>query len=65
MGPTTAKEKATKKECIAKPKEAVKLINEVGVETGIRKIGDKSGPSFWKYTYMFAFDDDKVTRLIN
>ena len=53
-----AAEKATKEECVAKTKEAVKMFQEKGGEATFAKINDKKGPFVWKNTYVFAFEDE-------
>ncbi|MCP4704147.1 MAG: hypothetical protein GY865_06015 [candidate division Zixibacteria bacterium] len=42
-GITVAGEKATKEECIAKCKEAAKMVKEVGLEATLKKLNDKNG----------------------
>lgn len=53
-----AQEKATREECVAKCKEAAKLIKEVGLETALKKMNDPNGPFMWKDSYVFAFDSE-------
>ena len=52
--------KATKEECMAKTKEAAKMIREKGVEAALEEINDKGGPFVWKNTYVFCFNEDTV-----
>ncbi len=51
-------EKATKEECIAKTKEAIKMIKEKGVDATLETINNKLGPFVWKDTYVFCFEED-------
>ena len=51
-------ESATKDECIAKTKEAAKLINEKGLDAGIAEINKKDGKFVWKDSYVFVVDFD-------
>jgi signal transduction histidine kinase len=51
-----AQEKATREECVAKCKEAAKLIEEAGLEAGLAKMNDKTGPFVWKDSYVAAVD---------
>ena len=53
----TAEEKATREECVAKCKEAAKLIKEIGLEAALEKMNDPNGPFMWKDTYVFCFDE--------
>lgn len=50
--------KATKDECIAKTKSAVKLFKEVGADAALKKINDRKGPFVWKDSYVFCFEKD-------
>lgn len=50
--PGVAQEKATREECVAKCKEAVKLVQEVGLEAAVAKMNDKNGPFVWKDSYV-------------
>ena len=52
-----AEERATREECVAKTKQAVKLIEEVGLETALKKMNDIQGPFVWKDTYVYCFED--------
>ena len=54
-----AEVKATKEECVAKCKEAAKLIEDVGLETALVTLNDKSSPFVWKDSYVFCIDLDK------
>jgi cytochrome c len=49
-------ESATKEECIAKSKEAAKMINEKGLEAAVQEINKKDGMFVWKDTYVFLMD---------
>jgi cytochrome c len=51
-------EGATKEECIAKTKEAAKLINEKGLDAAVAEINKKDGPFMWKGNYVFVVDFD-------
>jgi signal transduction histidine kinase len=55
-GTSVAREKATKEECIAKCKEAIALIKEVGLEAALAKIQDPKGPFVWKDSYVYVLD---------
>ena len=56
--PVVAEEKANREECVAKCKEAAKLIKEIGLEKALEKMNDPNGPFVWKDTYVFAFDSE-------
>lgn len=47
---------ATKEEAVAKCKEAVKLIQDKGLDAGKKEIGSKTGPFVWKDSYVFLMD---------
>ena len=49
---------ATQNEVMAKCQEAAKLIQEKGIDSGIKTIGSKEGPFVWKDTYVFLMDLD-------
>jgi hypothetical protein len=51
-------ESATKDECIAKTKEAAKLISEKGLDAGVAEINKKDGKFVWKDSYVFLVDFD-------
>ena len=55
-GTLVAQEKATKEECVAKCKEAVELIKQVGFEAALAKIQDPKGPFVWKDSYIVVLD---------
>jgi signal transduction histidine kinase len=57
-GTLPAQEKATKEECVAKCKEAVALIKQVGLEAALAKIQDPKGPFVWKDSYVYVLDMD-------
>ena len=58
VGLGTAEKKATKEECVAKVKQAAKLIKDIGLEAALKKMNDPNGPFMWKDTYVFAFEDE-------
>ena len=49
---------ATKDECIAKTKEAAKMISEKGLDAGVAAINKKDGKFVWKDSYVFLVDFD-------
>ncbi len=51
-------ESATKEECIAKSKEAAKMIEEKGLNAAVAEINKKDGKFVWKDTYVFLMDLD-------
>lgn len=51
-------ENATKEECVAKSKDAAKMINEKGLDAAIKEINDKGGKFVWKDTYVFLMGLD-------
>ena len=51
-------ESATKDECVAKTKEAAKMINEKGLDAGAAEINKKDGKFVWKDSYVFLVDFD-------
>jgi signal transduction histidine kinase len=51
-------ESATKDECIAKTKEAAKMVNEKGLDAAIAEINKKDGKFVWKDSYVFLADFD-------
>ena len=63
VGVGAAEKKATKEECVAKVKQAAKLIKEIGLETALQKMNDPNGPFIWKDTYVFAFDSETCKML--
>lgn len=60
-GLAVAGETATRDECVAKCKEAVKMAKEIGLEATYKKINDKNGPFVWKDGYVFCFNIDTST----
>ena len=62
-GPGFAKEVANKEECVAKVKEAVKLLKEIGTDAAIKKFVDRNGPFVWKDSYVFCVDNDQAKML--
>jgi signal transduction histidine kinase len=53
-----AADKATKDECVAKTKEAAKMISEKGLDETIKEVNNKTGKFVWKDTYVFLADLD-------
>ena len=49
---------ATKDECVAKSKEAARMINEKGLDAAIAEINKKDGKFVWADTYVFLMDLD-------
>jgi cytochrome c len=49
-------ESATKAECIAKSKEAAKMVSEKGQDAAVQEINKKDGKFVWKDTYVFMMD---------
>src|SRR5512139_1113988 len=49
---------ATKDECIAKSKEAAKMVADKGLDAVIAEINKKDGKFVWKDTYVFMMDLD-------
>ena len=49
---------ATKDECVAKSKEAARMINEKGLDAAIAEINKKNGNFVWADTYVFLMDLD-------
>ncbi len=49
---------ATKDECIAKTKEAAKMVTDKGLDAAIAEINKKDGKFVWKDTYVFMMDFD-------
>lgn len=52
-----AEELATKEECVAKTKQAAKLIEEIGLEAALQQMNDPNGPFVWKDSYVFCMDE--------
>lgn len=50
-------ERATKDECVAKVKEAVKMFKEAGLEATLEKMNNIKGPFVWKDSYVYCFED--------
>ena len=57
-GIAMAAETGTKDECIAKTKEAGKMVTDKGVEATIAEVNKKDGKFVWKDTYVFLMDLD-------
>jgi hypothetical protein len=55
---TAMAQSATKDECVAKCKEAAKMINEKGLDAAIAEINKKDGKFVWKDSYVFLMDLD-------
>jgi cytochrome c len=51
-------DKATPDEVVAKCQAAAKLIQDKGIDAGVKSIGDKNGPFVWKDTYVFLMNMD-------
>ncbi len=51
-------ESATKDECVAKTKEAAKMVTDKGLDAAIAEINKKDGPFVWKDSYVFLMDLD-------
>ncbi len=51
-------ESATKDECVAKTKEAAKLIADKGLDAAVAEINKKDGQFVWKDSYVFLMDLD-------
>ncbi len=49
---------ATKDECVAKCKEAAKLVADKGLDAAIAQINKSDGNFVWKDTYVFMMDLD-------
>ncbi len=62
-GSGVAKERATAEECVAKVKEAAKLIQDIGLEAALKIINDLNGPFIWKDSYVLVFDDKEAKML--
>ena len=58
VGPGAAEEGATREECVAKTKQAAKLIEEVGLDKALEKMNDMKGPFMWKDSYVYCFEDE-------
>jgi len=52
-----AEELATREECVAKTKQAAKLIEEIGLEAALQQMNDLNGPFMWKDSYVFCMDE--------
>jgi signal transduction histidine kinase len=57
-GGALAADGATKDECVAKTKEAGKLVADKGVDAAIAEVNKKDGKFVWKDTYVFLMDLD-------
>jgi cytochrome c len=53
-----AAESGTKDECMAKTKEAGKMVTDKGVEAAVAEVNKKDGKFVWKDTYVFLMDLD-------
>ena len=47
---------ATKKECMAKCKEAADLVKKIGVQATLDMIQNKHGPFVWKDSYVYCYN---------
>jgi signal transduction histidine kinase len=54
-----AQEKATKEEVVAKLNDAIKMVQEKGMEETIKAVGDPKSQFTWKDSYVFAVDFEK------
>jgi cytochrome c len=61
VGLDAAEERATREECVAKTKQAAKLIKDVGLEKALEKMNDMKGPFMWKDSYVFCCEDETGT----
>jgi cytochrome c len=52
-----AEELATREECVAKTKQAAKLIEEIGLDAALQQMNDPNGPFMWKDSYVFCMDE--------
>jgi signal transduction histidine kinase len=57
-GVAMAADGATKDECVAKTKEAGKMVTDKGVDAAIAEVNKKDGKFVWKDTYVFLMDLD-------
>ncbi|HYA40363.1 MAG TPA: cache domain-containing protein [Syntrophobacteraceae bacterium] len=57
---SVAQEKATKQECVAKCREAVALLKQIGLEAAKAKLQDPNGPFVWKDSYVFVQNFDEL-----
>lgn len=62
-GTSMASEKATKQECEAKVKEAIKLVEKIGLEAALKVIQEDKDAFVWKDTYVFAVKLSDATTL--
>ncbi|MBF0495367.1 MAG: cache domain-containing protein [Deltaproteobacteria bacterium] len=58
-----AQDKATKDECVAKCKEAAKLITDKGLDAALKVLNDPKGPFVWKDSYVFTTNMDTGVNL--
>ncbi len=49
-------ESATKDECVAKSKDAAKMVADKGLDAAIAEINKKDGKFVWKDSYVFLMD---------
>jgi len=54
----TDQAKATRAECVDMVNQAVKEINEKGLETALKNIDDPKGQYVWKNSYVFCINDE-------
>ena len=47
---------ATKDECVAKTKEAAKMVNDKGLDAAVAEINKKDGKFVWADSYVFLMD---------
>lgn len=57
VGPVSA-DSATKDEVVTKCQQAAQFVQDNGIDSAIKAIGDKNGPFVWKDTYVFMLNMD-------
>lgn len=50
--PGVTQEKPTPEECVAKCREAAKMVQENGLDAALAKMNDRKGPFVWKDSYV-------------
>jgi len=58
MAGSVLAESASKDECIAKTKEAAKMVTDKGLDAAIAETNKKNGKFVWKDSYVFLVDFD-------
>jgi len=56
MKPGEGNIQATKRECVAKCRQAAMMVTEKGLEAALAEINDPHGPFVWKDSYVFCYD---------